>query len=135
VFQSNPLTRQFGKAPADSTFNGVVLFAKTGIPQILRSSVQKPQLIGREKVGGKDTLHIRGEVSGERLNPLMGAMLKPEVMYPVDLWMEEQSSNTVQIHVSELAGNGWLIELFATNEPVDIPTPQLPPPTPPKPPA
>src|SRR5262245_51180916 len=25
TFQSNPLTRQFGKAPADSTFNGVLL--------------------------------------------------------------------------------------------------------------
>ena len=31
VFQTNPLTRQFGKAPADATFNGAALFAKTGI--------------------------------------------------------------------------------------------------------
>src|SRR5439155_4405197 len=29
TFQSNPLTRQFGKAPPDASFNGVVLFART----------------------------------------------------------------------------------------------------------
>lgn len=127
TFQSNPLTRQFGKAPADSTFNGVVLFAKTGIPEILRTSVVKPQLVGTETVRDKPTLHLKGEVRGDKLNPLMGATLKPELMYPVDLWMEEQSGNTAKIHVTEPAGNGWLIELFALNEPVTVPTPQVPP--------
>jgi hypothetical protein len=52
------------------------------------------------------------------------------VMYPVDCWIDEKSANTARIHVTEPEGNGWLIELFGTNEPVDIPTPQLPPPTP-----
>ncbi len=47
TFQSNPLTRQFGKAPADANFNGVVLFAKTGIPEILRTAVQKTQVVGQ----------------------------------------------------------------------------------------
>ena len=39
TFQSNPLTRQFAKMTADSNFNGVVLFARTGIPDIDRKSV------------------------------------------------------------------------------------------------
>ena len=130
TFQSNPLTRQFGKAPADSNFNGVVLFAKTGIPEILRTAVQKAQLVERETLQNKQTLHLRGEVSGEKLNPLVGNTLKADVMYPVDLWIEEKSANAVKLHVTEPEGNGWLIELFGTNEPVDIPTPQLPPPTP-----
>ena len=130
TFQSNPLTRQFGKAPADANFNGVVLFAKTGVPEILRTSVQKLQVAERETVQNRPTLHLRGEVSGEKLNPLVGNTLKPDVMYPVDLWTDETSANTARIHVTEPEGNGWLIELFGTNEPVDIPTPQLPPPTP-----
>ena len=130
TFQSNPLTRQFGKAPADANFNGVVLFAKTGIPEILRTAVQKRQVVGRETLQDRRTLHLRGEVSGEKLNPLVGSTLKPDVMYPVDCWIDEQSANTARIHVTEPEGNGWLIELFGTNEPVDIPTPQLPPPTP-----
>jgi len=130
TFQSNPLTRQFGKAPADANFNGVVLFAKTGVPEILRTSVQKLQVAERETVQNRQTLHLRGEVSGEKLNPLVGSTLKPDVMYPVDCWIDEQSANIARIHVTEPEGNGWLIELFGTNEPVDIPTPQLPPVTP-----
>jgi len=130
TFQSNPLTRQFGKAPADSNFNGVVLFARTGIPEVLRTAVQKAQVVARETLQNRQTLHLRGEVSGEKLNPLVGSTLKPDVMYPVDLWIDEKSANAAQIHVTEPEGNGWLIELFGTNEPVDIPTPQLPPPTP-----
>ena len=130
TFQSNPLTRQFGKAPADANFNGVVLFAKTGVPEILRTAVQKAQVVERETVQNRQTLHLRGEVSGEKLNPLVGSTLKPDVMYPVDFWADEQSANAARIHVTEPEGNGWLIELFGTNEPVDIPTPQLPPATP-----
>jgi hypothetical protein len=133
VFQTNPLTRQFGKAPADASFNGAALFAKTGIADILRTATRNPQLVGKEKLQGKDTLHLKGEVSGEKLNPLVGSTLKPEFMHPVDMWMEEKSSRPVQVHVSEPEGKGWLIELFAMDEPVDIPTPKLPPPPAPKP--
>jgi len=116
--------------PADANFNGVVLFAKTGVPEILRTSVQKLQVAERETVQNRPTLHLRGEVSGEKLNPLVGSTLKSDVMYPVDCWIDEQSANIARIHVTEPEGNGWLIELFGTNEPVDIPTPQLPPATP-----
>jgi hypothetical protein len=127
TFQSNPLTRQFGRMPPDSNFNGVALFARTGIPEVLRTSVQKPQVVGREKLQNRDTLHLKGEVTGEKLNPLMGATLKADQSYPVDLWMDERSANTVQIHVTDADNEGWLIELSSANEPVDIPTPQLPP--------
>ena len=127
TFQSNPLTRQFGKAPADANFNGVVLFARTGVPEILRTAVQKVQVVGRETLQNQPSLHLRGEVSGEKLNPLVGNTLKPDVMYPVDLWTDEKSANTTRLHVTEPEGNGWLIELFGTNEAIDIPTPQLPP--------
>ena len=51
-------------------------------------------------------------MSGEKLNPLIGSTLKPDVMYPVDLWIDEKSANPAQIHVTEPEGNGWLIELF-----------------------
>jgi hypothetical protein len=127
VFQNNPLTKQFARLPADASFNGVVLFARTGVPQILRTGVLKPQLINKaERLGSRDTVHVRGEVAGSRLNPLMGGTLQPEASYPVDLWMDERSGHIVQMHVSESGGSGWLIELFAINEPVSIPTPQVP---------
>jgi len=130
TFQTNPLTRLWAKVPADANFNGVLLFAKTGIADLLRTSVQKTQLAGKEKVENKDTLHLKGEVSGRKLSPLIGATIKPELTYPVDLWIDERSSNTAQLHVAEPDGDGWLIELAGTNEAVDIPTPKLPPPPP-----
>ena len=128
TFQSNPLTNQFGKMPPDASFNGVALFARGGIPEILKTAIQKPQVVGREKIQNRDTLHLRGEVSGRKLNPLMGSTLKPELTYPVDLWVDEKSATPVQIHVTEPEGNGWLIALSGIDEPINIPTPQLPPP-------
>jgi hypothetical protein len=128
TFQSNPLTRQFAKLPPDTSFNGAVLFARTGIPEVLRTDVQNAQAVGREKVQNVDALHLKGEVPGAKLSPLMGAALDHDRSYPVDLWIEERSGNALELHVSEGAGNGWLIELSGTNEPVSIPTPQLPPP-------
>jgi LppX/LprAFG-like lipoprotein len=133
TFQSNPLTKQFGKVPPDSNFNGAVLFAKAGIPAILRTAVQSGQTAGREKIDNRDTLHLKGQVSGAKLNPLVGASLEPTVMYPVDLWIDERSADPARLHVTEPEEKGWLIDLFGINEPITIPTPQLPPPPPNKP--
>ena len=126
AFQSNPLTRQFGKVPPDSVFNGAVLFAKTGIPEILRNGVANLQATANETVREKNTLHLKGEVKGARLIPFIGDVLSADQMYPVDLWMDEQSAIPVRLHVAETGGNGWLIDLFAINTPVDIPSPKVP---------
>ena len=126
TFQSNPLTKQFGKAPADATFNGVLLFAKTGIPDIMLTGVQKAQLVGSESVQNQATLHLKGEVSGAKLVPFISSV-KSDMTYPVDLWIDEKTAMPVQIHVTEPDNNGWQIELFGIGDPVDIPTPQLPP--------
>ena len=128
LFQSNPLTRQFAKVPpVEGTFNGAALFARTGIPAILKTALQNPQVVGTERIQNRNTLRLKGGVSGEKLNPLVGFTLKSALTYPFDLWIDEQSANTVRIHVTEPEGNGWLVELSGTNEPMNVPTPQLPP--------
>jgi hypothetical protein len=126
TFQSNPLTKQFGKAPADSTFNGVLLFAKTGIPDIMQTGVQNPQVVGKERIQNRDTLHLKGEVSGAKLVPFISTV-KPDGLYPVDLWIDDTNAVPLQIHVAEPDNTGWQIELSRINDPVDIPTPQPPP--------
>jgi hypothetical protein len=122
AFQTNPMTQEMAKSPADS-FNPVLLFAATGIPEVLRTGFQNGQVVGREKIQNRDTIHLKGEVSGDKLNPLAGSTLTPERAYLVDLWIDEQSANPVRIHVTESEGNGWLIELSGANEPVHIPPP------------
>src|SRR5262245_62267471 len=126
TFQSNPLTRQYVKVPPDTVFNGALLFARTGIPEILQNGVAKPEAAGSETLREKNTLHLKGEVKGDRMIPFMGTMLQADQMYPVDMWMEEQTGNPVRLHVTEPAGNGWLIDLFSINTPVDIPTQKVP---------
>jgi len=123
AFQTNPMTQELGRSPADS-FNPVALFAATGIPEVLRTSFQSGQVVGREKIQNQDAIHLKGDVSGEKLNPLTGSTLKPELAYPVDLWIDEQSAIPSRIHVTESAGNGWLVELSGANEPVHIPPPK-----------
>ena len=125
AFQTNPMTQELGRSPADS-FNPVALFAATGIPEVLRTSFQSGQVVGREKIQNLDVIHLKGEVSGKKLNPLAGSTLKPELAYPVDLWIDETSANPERIHVTESEGNGWLVELFGANEPVHIPPPKRP---------
>ena len=124
AFQTNPVTQELGKAPADANFNPVLLFAATGIPEVLRTGFQNGQVVGREKLQNRDVIHLKGEVSGEKLNPLAGSTLKPEQAYPVDLWIDEKSANPQRIHVTESQGNGWLVDLFGANEPVHIPPPK-----------
>lgn len=127
MFQSNPLTHQYAKLPPDANFNGSLLFARTGIAGVLKTDVTKVAVVGKEPVQGRDTLHLKGEVSGAKLNPLIGSTLKADLTYPVDLWMDDATGNAVQLHVAEPDGNGWMIELSGANEPQTIPTPQLPP--------
>jgi hypothetical protein len=126
AFQTNPATQEFGKAPPESKFNPVLLFAAAGIPEVLRTGFQNGQVVGREKIQNRDVIHLKGEVSGEKLNPLAGSTLKPELTYPVDVWIDEQSGNPLRIHVTESEGNGWLVDLFGANEPVHVPSPKRP---------
>ena len=93
----------------------------------MRTGVQKAQVVGKERLQDRDTLHLKGEVSGAKLYPFISTV-KPDAMYPVDLWIDEKTAIPVQLHVTEPDNNGWQIELFGINDPVDIPTPQLPPP-------
>jgi len=125
AFQTNPMTQEMGKSPADS-FNPVLLFAATGIPEVLRTGFQNGQVVGREKIQNLDAIHLRGEVRGDKLNPFAGSTLKPELAYPVDLWIDQQSANPARIHITESGGNGWLIEISGANEPVHIPPPKRP---------
>ncbi|HKT78573.1 MAG TPA: LppX_LprAFG lipoprotein [Vicinamibacterales bacterium] len=130
TFQTNPLTKQWAKVPPDANFNGALLFARTGIPDILRTGVQKQEIVASvmANVAGQRAQRIKGEVRGDKLTPLVGATLKADAMYPVELWLDEKTGNPIQLHVSETDANGWLIQLSNFNEPVNIPTPQLPPP-------
>jgi len=41
----------------------------------------------------------------------------------VDVWMKTADWYVVRLHITEPDGNGWLIDLFDINEPVEIKAP------------
>lgn len=122
-FISNPLTQTFQPAPAGARIDGAALFGPQGIPAILREGIENPALVGVETVEGAAAYHIRGEADGARLAPATAGALTAGVMYPVDVWMAVATSNLIRVRIAEPDGNGWLIDLFAINEPVDIQAP------------
>ena len=125
MFQTNPLTRQFGKAPRGRQFQRRCAVCQDRHCGHSAHRDSEAPSCGQGKTSGKDTLHLKGEVSGEKLNPLVGSTLKPEFMYPVDLWMDEKSCRPGA--GSRQRARGQRVAHRARsriNEPVDIPTPQ-----------
>ena len=122
-FVSNPLTGQFEAAPAGAAFDGAALFKEGGIPAVLKDKLQNPKLVGEEKVEDVETYHLSGEADGEELSALTAGALTSGTMYPVDVWIEKATSNLVRVHIAEPGGDGWLIDLFDVDQPVEIKAP------------
>mgnify|MGYP001588254692 CR=1 FL=1 len=57
------------------------------------------------------------------LAPLTAGALTPGILYPVDVWIETATGNVLRVHITEPNANGWLIELFDIDVPVEISTP------------
>ncbi|MBI3244580.1 MAG: LppX_LprAFG lipoprotein [Chloroflexi bacterium] len=122
-FISNPLTGAFSEAPAGATFNGVAVFGADGIPGVLKDGIQNATLVGAETVEEVETYHLKGEADGDKLAALTADTLAAGTSYPVDVWMNTTTYNPVRLHIAEPDGNGWTIDLFAFDEPVEINAP------------
>jgi hypothetical protein len=122
-YVTHPLTQAWSEAPADATFNGAALFGADGLPALLKDGIQKAALVGMERLEERDTYHLHGEADGAQLATLTAGALAAGTAYPVDVWMEVEASHLVRVHISEPDGSGWLIDLFAINEPVEINAP------------
>ncbi len=122
-YLSNPLTGTFDKAPPAATFNGVGMFGADGLPGVLKDGIQNPTMVGIETVEEVETYHLKGEADGEKLAALTAGALAAGTSYPVDVWMATATNNPVRLHITEPDGNGWQIDLFAFDEPVEINAP------------
>lgn len=119
----NPLTKRLEAAPADLGIDGAGLFDADGIPAALKTGIQNPRRIGYETVEDVDTIHISGESDGAVLAPLMAGALTAGTLYPVDAWVEVSTYNLVRFHIAEPDGNGWMIDIFDIDEPIEIQKP------------
>jgi len=122
-FMSNLLTGQMGPMPADAGFNGAALFLPAGIPAVLKGGIQNPKLVGMETIEGAAVYHFSGTADGAVLSPLMAGALTPGTLYPVNIWAQKSSFRLVRFHIAEPDGNGWLIDIYDINVPVEIQAP------------
>jgi lipoprotein LprG len=120
VFILNPLTKQLQEAPADMGIDAAAMFTPEGIPAVLKTGIQNPQRIGYETVEDVKTIHIRGQADGAVLSPLMAGALESGTLYPVDAWVEVSTYYLVRFHITEPDGNGWMIDIFDINTPIEI---------------
>jgi lipoprotein LprG len=123
TYLMNPLTHQLETVPADFGIDGAALFSADGIPAALSTGIQNPQRVGYETVEGVRTIHISGEADGAVLSPLMAGALESGTLYPVDAWIDESTYDLVRFHITEPDGNGWLIDIFDIDEPIEIQKP------------
>lgn len=123
-FISNPLTGAYEPLPASVPLDPVAMFGATaGISTILRSGLHNPELVGMETVDESQARHIRGSATADVLTALVPAPLSSDVELQVDVWIEVDTSRVVRIELTEESGDTTVVEFFAYDEPVTIPSP------------
>lgn len=130
IYMTNPLTKSFMKLNQESSFNGALLFGPQGFPSLVKNSIRNAAIVGKESLEGADTIHIKGELDGQKLAPLMAGTISPDHWYPADLWIKPDSHLPARLHVAEPDGSGWRIDVYSYDEPVNIVPPQTPTPRP-----
>jgi hypothetical protein len=119
-YMSNPLTGRMDHLPDNLAFNGAALFKPAGIPAVLKGGIRNPKLVGMETIGGVAVYHFSGTADGAVLSPLTAGALTAGTLYPVNIWVEKGTFNLVRFHIAEPDGNGWLIDVYDINVPVEI---------------
>jgi hypothetical protein len=119
-FMSNPITGRMDSLPANTVFNGAALFKPAGIPAVLKGGIQNPKLVGMETIDTVIVYHFSGTSDGAVLSPLTAGALTPGTLYPVNIWVAKSTFNIVRFHIAEPDGNGWQIEVYDINVPVEI---------------
>lgn len=117
-----PLFPDFTEFEIGAAMDAPAMFSsETGIPHIL-ATLENPTLVGTEDLDGVQTHHINATANGEDLTGLTGVPVAAGGA-TVDIWVEQDTNQVVRLQVTESDGNGWLIDFFGYDEPVEMPAP------------
>jgi hypothetical protein len=98
-----------------------IFSAEAGIPAVLQA-LEAATLVGTEDLDGVQAYHITADAQGEDLTGLTGSVLASGTA-KVDLWVAKDTNQLIRLQVTESDGNGWLVDFFDYNLPVEIPAP------------
>ena len=122
-FKLPPLLPDFTPIDLEATFDAANIFAAdTGLPYVLTKELQGLKLVGEETIEEFNTYHITAQAEGQKLNTLVGPIVLSD-MATVDVWIDKATGNVVRFQITEDDESGWLLDFFAFDEPVEIPSP------------
>ncbi len=104
------------------SFNVPAIFSTNlGIPAMLLR-LNNVNVGDVEEINGENIYRITGTANGEDLAGMTGSTLAPGEA-TVEAWVSKDARQLERVIVTESDGNGWVIDFFGYNEPVEIPTP------------
>jgi lipoprotein LprG len=122
---TNPITRQWQCAPVGSIFNPAVLFDPTaGIEHVLQQDFEQVTLVGREDLGGRPNLHLRGTLAGAPLMTISANSLGLGAVTG-DLWADAETMRITQIQLVDPATDPtspttWKLTFSEYDKAVDV---------------
>ncbi|NNJ09234.1 LppX_LprAFG lipoprotein [Chloroflexales bacterium ZM16-3] len=125
---TSPITREWTCLAPGSTFNPAVLFdPQQGVEHLLQEGFDEVSLVGVEDLAGRPSYHLRGTISGEKLQPISMGLLGAGPV-AVDLWADQETmraSKLVLVDTSSDAASPstWTITFSDYGKTIDVRAP------------
>ncbi len=127
-YMTNPLTREWGCLAEGEGFNPAMLFdPQLGIEQLLQNDMDEVTLVGVEDLDGVASYHLRGTISGEKLQPISMGMLGTGQMM-VDIWADQATMRATRMVLVDTSTDAsepttWTLTFSDYGKAVDVRAP------------
>jgi lipoprotein LprG len=124
-YMTNPITRAWACLAPGSTFNPAILFdPQLGVEHLLQTDFEEVSLVGVEDVGGKPSYHLRGTISGAKLQPISMGLLGAGPV-SVELWADQATMRASKLVLVDTASDPakpstWTVTFSNYGKTVDV---------------
>ncbi|NTW97997.1 MAG: LppX_LprAFG lipoprotein [Oscillochloris sp.] len=125
---TNPITREWSCIAPGSAFNPAIMFdPQQGVERLLQDGFDEVSLVGVEDVAGTPSYHLRGTISGAKLQPISMNMLGAGPV-SVDLWADQGSMRASKLVLVDTASDAaapstWTITFSDYGKTIDVRAP------------
>ena len=129
-YLTNVLTKQWEVLPPKFGFNPAIMFdPQVGLEQLLKAGLDNAQWIGVEALDGKSLFHLKGSISGERLQGMSSGLIGKGPV-AVDLWVEPDTYLPRQAVIVDKDSDpekpaAWTMTFSSYGKEVNISAPQV----------
>jgi hypothetical protein len=122
------ITGDWGEAPYEFTYDPTVLFDNQGGVGPVMNKVNDAQVVGEEKIQGRESYHIRATTNEEVVGPVTSHTMHGSPV-TANLWIDVRTFDLLRAQLEEPASSGnpdpatWTLDLFDQGEPITIEPP------------